>query len=113
MATTSRNRDSDGWELAAEARTKINWNTENLPDKFTAIWEGFEDITDPNTEEVYKYANFRKDDEGFTVAAGYQLTQGLEGIPIGNEVQLTLLSVSKVAKGNMNNFRIQHRTPRA
>jgi len=100
----------DEWETVAEARSKMIFDTDG--DEFTGTWEGFENITDPNTGEVYLYANFRNDATGpVTTSAGYQLKRGLENVPIGNLVKIIRTGTSDMGKGKnpMTNFTVKTR----
>ena len=73
---TSNTPEDEQWETIAEHRTKMIFDTDG--DEFRGMYEGFEHITDPNTGEVYEYANFRNDDgEPLTTSASYQIKRSL------------------------------------
>lgn len=96
------------WETVAEARTKMIFDTDG--DEYVGTWEGFEDIIDPNTHDVYKYANFRDaDGTPKTTSAGYQLERGLKDVPHGKRVKLTRTGQTDMGKGKnpMTDFKIQ------
>lgn len=99
--------DEQQWETVAEARTKVIFDEDG--DVLTAVWEGFEEITDPNTGEIYLYANFREDDQPVTTSAGYQLKRALDKVPVGKLVRLTRTGSTEVAKGKnpMTDFKVQ------
>lgn len=101
--------ENDGWETVAETRTKIIFDTDG--DEFTGTWEGFQNITDPNTGEVYEYANFREagTELPVTTSASYQLKAGLAGVPTGTLTRLTRTGTTDMGKGKnpMNNFKVQ------
>jgi hypothetical protein len=97
------------WETVAETRTKIIFDTDG--DQFTGQWEGFQNITDPNTGEVYEYANFREAGTGLpvTTSASYQLKAGLVDVPLQSMVRITRTGTTDMGKGKnpMNNFKVQ------
>ena len=106
--TTPINPDDGEWDLIAEARTKMIFDTDG--DTWEGYWEGPEDIVDPNTLEVYEYLNFRNDAGwGFTTPASYQLKRAMAVIKVGTFVRIKRLSITKTAKGNMIDFRVQAR----
>lgn len=97
------------WETVAETRMKMRFDTDG--DVFEGTWEGFEQITDPNTGDGYLYCNFRSEERGaVTCSASYQLKQGLEKVPVGKYVRVIRTGTTEMAKGNaMVNFTIQVR----
>jgi len=99
----------DEWETVAETRTKIIFDTDG--DQFTGIWEGLENITDPNTGEVYEYLNFREAGTSLpvTTSAGYALKSGLADVPLRSMVRITRTGQTDMGKGKnpMNNFKVQ------
>ena len=100
--------EEDEWETVAEARSKMLFDTDG--DVYVGIWEGFEDIIDPNTSEVYRYANFRDDDNGpVTTSAGYQLERALKEVPTGKRVKITRTGSTDMGKGKnpMTDFKVQ------
>ncbi len=100
--------ETDEWEVVAEARSKMLFDTDG--DQYIGVWEGFEDIIDPNTGDVYKYANFRNDETGpVTTSASYQLERGLKDVPHGRTVRLTRTGQTDMgkAKNPMNDFKIE------
>jgi len=111
MATDAKTpvTPEDEWETQYETRTKIIFDTDG--DEFTGEWQGFENITDPNTGEVYEYANFRENGTGLpvTTSASYALKAGLLNVPIGKQVRLTRTGQTDMGKGKnpMNNFKVQ------
>ena len=100
--------EDEEWETVAEARTKMIFDIDG--DEYVGTWEGFEDIIDPNTGDVYKYANFRNAEDGpVTTSATYQLERGLKDVEIGRKVKLTRTGQTDVGKGKnpMTDFKIQ------
>jgi hypothetical protein len=98
----------DEWETVAEARSKMIFDTDG--DEYVGTWEGFDTITDPNTDEKYLYANFRNaDGTPVTTSASYQLERGLQSVPVGKRVKLTRTGQTDMGKGKnpMTNFKIQ------
>jgi|SRR5215469_1112996 len=97
------------WETVAETRTKIIFDTDG--DQFTGVWEGLQNIPDPNTGEVYEYLNFRETGTGLpvTTSASYALKSGLADVPLGKTVRITRTGTTDMGKGKnpMNNFRVQ------
>jgi hypothetical protein len=95
----------DEWEIAAEARTKMSFDTDG--DVWEGFFEGFETIIDPNTGEEYQYINFRDAaGDGYTTSANYQLSRAFGRISQGTYCRIIRLSETKVAKGNMINFKV-------
>lgn len=100
--------DDNEWETVAEARTKMIFDTDG--DQYTGTWEGFEDITDPNTGEVYVYANFRSPDgTPVTTSAGYQLSRALKSVEAGRRVRLTRTGQTQTDKNKapMTDFKVE------
>lgn len=103
----------DEFELVSETRGKLQMDEDG--DTFTATWEGFEDITDPNPDPktgehpVYTYANFRNNELGaFAMSASYQLKQHMEKVDPGTRVRVTRTGSTPMSKGNpMIHFRIE------
>jgi hypothetical protein len=110
MATDAKtDATGDGWETVAETRTKIIFDTDG--DQFTGAWEGLENITDPNTGEVYEYLNFREAGTNLpvTTSAGYALKSGLANVATGSIVRITRTGQTDMGKGKnpMNNFKVE------
>jgi hypothetical protein len=104
--TNARPADSEPvWTTVAEARTKIVFDTDG--DVFAGFFDGPEEITNPNTGEVYDYLNFRNDTGAYTVSATYQLGRAFASIPVGTLVRITRLSESPVKTGMMTNFKVE------
>lgn len=101
------NEETAEWDLVAEARTKVIFDTDG--DVFEGTYEGPEQIPDPNTGEIYEYLNFRKGDDGYTTSANYQLARAFSNVTPGTYVRITRLGQSSVAKGFMTNFKVQAR----
>ena len=101
------NENDEEFELVSETRGKLQFDEDG--DQFTGTWEGFEDIIDPNTEEVYVYANFRNAEFGaVAVSASYQLKTRMEGVPQGSRVRITRTGSTPMKKGNpMIHFRVE------
>jgi hypothetical protein len=107
---TSNTPQDEQWETIAEHRTKMIFDTDG--DEFRGTYEGFEHITDPNTGEVYEYANFRNDDgEPLTTSASYQLKRALTNVTPGKYVRLIRTGQTDMGKNKapMTNFKVMVR----
>lgn len=99
---------AEEWVTVAEARTKIIFDTDG--DEWEGWFEGFEDITNPNTGEIYIYLNFHgPDDKAYTTSGSYQLEKAFRAIEPGTYCRMTRLSTTKTAHGDMIDFKIQVR----
>lgn len=94
------NAKEPAWESAYEGTAnRLVFDTPG--DQWIGYWEGFEDIENEKTEEVYVYATFRSpdDNERYQISASYALRKGLENVPKGALTRLTFLKEVDTSNG--------------
>jgi hypothetical protein len=109
--------DETGFETVYEgARIKVVFDI--IGDRFRGIYLGTEEIVNPNTGEIWTQSNFHgmlpSELAGQPVAinAGTELTKTLAAIPVGKEVDITLVRLVKTSKQEpMKSYRVLQRDP--